>query len=136
MVLVTFLFGIFFFVLSLYLYLTWNFEYWKRRGVAGPRPRPFVGTFPKTALLDKNSNYINETSEIFRFVNFFIFIIYHCLLLFNMYCVVGFSYLMTLFILTIISINWKLVYITHTHTFVTIFYKLSVKEKNENIVLN
>ncbi|KAJ6638118.1 putative cytochrome P450 28a5 [Pseudolycoriella hygida] len=63
---VTFLFGIFFFGLSLYLYLTWNFDYWKRRGVVGPRPRPYVGTFPKTALMDKNSNYISETSEIFR----------------------------------------------------------------------
>lgn len=65
---VTFLFGIFFCGLSLYLYLTWNFDYWKRRGVVGPRPRPYVGTFPKTALLDKSSNYISETSEIFRLV--------------------------------------------------------------------
>ncbi|KAG4074819.1 hypothetical protein HA402_014373 [Bradysia odoriphaga] len=63
---IAFLFLIFCFGLSLYLYLTWNFDYWERRGVVGPRPRPYVGTFPKTALLDKSSNYINETSEIFR----------------------------------------------------------------------
>lgn len=66
---VSYLFGLFFLVLSLYLYLTWNFDYWKRRHIAGPRPRLYVGTFPKTAMLDKNSNYINETSEIFRLVN-------------------------------------------------------------------
>lgn len=68
---IAFLVLLFCFGLSLYLYLTWNFDYWKRRGVVGPRPRPYVGTFPKTALLDKSSNYINETSEIFRLVNLF-----------------------------------------------------------------
>lgn len=34
--------------------------------MAGPTPRPYVGTFPKTALFDKNTNYIQETTEIFR----------------------------------------------------------------------
>ncbi len=67
---ITFLFGLCIIGLSLYLYLTWNFNYWDHRGIAGPRPRPYVGTFPKTALLDKNSNYISETSEIFRLVKF------------------------------------------------------------------
>lgn len=64
-----FLYVIFGIGVILYLYLTWNFDYWKRRGVAGPQPRPYVGTFPKTAMLDKSSNYISETSEIFRYVD-------------------------------------------------------------------
>lgn len=54
--------------LVLYVYLTWNFDYWRQRGVNGPLPRAYLGTFPKTALFDKSSNYIHETSEIFRFV--------------------------------------------------------------------
>jgi len=65
-IMATIFLGLFFFGLSLYLYLTWNFDYWKRRGIFGPFPLPYVGTFPKTALLDKNSNYISETSEIYR----------------------------------------------------------------------
>lgn len=56
-------------VLAFYLYLTWNLDYWKRRGVAGPTPRPYVGTFPKTALFDKKSNYIQETTEIYRLIS-------------------------------------------------------------------
>lgn len=71
-IMVTLLFGIFFFGLSLYLYLTWNFDYWRKRGVVGPTPHIYVGTFPKTALMDKSSNYISETSEIFRLVFCFI----------------------------------------------------------------
>lgn len=54
------------FPIAFYLYLTWNFEFWKKLGVVGPIPRVYVGTFPKTALLDKSSNYIEETSELFR----------------------------------------------------------------------
>lgn len=52
--------------IAFYLYLTWNFNYWRKRGVAGPSPRVYVGTFPKTALLDEKSNYMEETSEIHR----------------------------------------------------------------------
>lgn len=55
-------------VFALHSYLTWNFDYWRRRRVTGPTPRAYVGTFPKTAMLDKSSNYIEETTEIYRFV--------------------------------------------------------------------
>lgn len=63
------LLSLFIVVLAFYLYLTWNFDYWERRGVAGPTPRPYVGTFPKTALFDKKSNYIQETTEIYRLIS-------------------------------------------------------------------
>lgn len=53
--------------LVFYLYLTWNFNYWRKRGVKGPVPQAYLGTFPKTAKLDKNSNYIEETTEIYRY---------------------------------------------------------------------
>lgn len=63
---ISFIFCVVIAAISFYLYLTWNFDYWKKRGIAGPLPRPYVGTFPKTALFDKNTNYIEETTEIFR----------------------------------------------------------------------
>lgn len=58
-------------LLAFYLYLTWNFDYWTRRGVGGPIPRAYLGNFPKTALLDKNSNYMTEMGEIYRLVRVF-----------------------------------------------------------------
>ncbi|XP_005184312.1 probable cytochrome P450 28a5 [Musca domestica] len=33
-------------LLLLYLFLVWPFNYWKQRGVNGPKPRPFVGNYP------------------------------------------------------------------------------------------
>uniref|UniRef100_A0A1I8MS62 Uncharacterized protein n=1 Tax=Musca domestica TaxID=7370 RepID=A0A1I8MS62_MUSDO len=33
-------------LILLYMFLVWNFDYWKKRGVNGPRPKPFVGNFP------------------------------------------------------------------------------------------
>ncbi|XP_055306516.1 probable cytochrome P450 28a5 [Sitodiplosis mosellana] len=61
-----FLVGLLVTSVALYLYLSWDFDFWRRRRVAGPVPRAYLGTFPKTALFDKNSNYIQETTEIYR----------------------------------------------------------------------
>lgn len=54
------------FSIVFYKYLTWNFDFWKRCGVNGPTPFAYVGTYPKTILL-RTSNYIRETTEIYRF---------------------------------------------------------------------
>lgn len=51
-------------VATFYIYLTRNFNYWKNRGVVGPTPYPYVGTFPKT-LYYRTTNHLQETSEIF-----------------------------------------------------------------------
>lgn len=51
---------------ALYVYSKWNLSYWRRRGVAGPEPRIYTGTFPKTTLMDSRSNYIDETTEIYK----------------------------------------------------------------------
>lgn len=58
------LFNLFIFAVTFYLYLTLHFNYWKRRGIAGPTPFPYVGNFPKT--VNKTSNYIEETTDIYR----------------------------------------------------------------------
>lgn len=49
---------------SFYFYLTRNFNYWKQRGVAGPTPYPFIGTYPKTCY-HRTSNFILESTEIY-----------------------------------------------------------------------
>lgn len=33
-------------VLLIYTFLIWNYNYWKKRGVNGPNPKPFLGCFP------------------------------------------------------------------------------------------
>ncbi|XP_055612268.1 probable cytochrome P450 28a5 [Uranotaenia lowii] len=49
---------------AFYLYLTWNFDYWKKRGVPGPDPIPLVGTFK--AFLLRNRSVMDEKFEIFK----------------------------------------------------------------------
>lgn len=56
------------FVIFLYIYLTWNFDYWNKRGIIGPKPLPFLGTFPKSSVYLKN--YIYELDDIYRWVGF------------------------------------------------------------------
>lgn len=48
----------------LYYYLTWHFDHWRKRGVLGPKPIPFVGTFPKSAIYLKN--FVYEQDDIYR----------------------------------------------------------------------
>lgn len=63
-------------LLALYIYLTWNFNYWKKRGVAGPKPRPYLGTYPKSSTYQKNTNFLLEADEIYRCVIIVIDIIF------------------------------------------------------------
>lgn len=48
----------------LYYYLTWHFDHWIKRGVIGPKPKPFMGTFPKSSIFLKN--FIYDQDEIYR----------------------------------------------------------------------
>ncbi|XP_013112914.1 probable cytochrome P450 28d1 [Stomoxys calcitrans] len=41
-------------LLLLYLFLVWSFDYWKKRGVSGPKPWPFVGNYPSLATQKRN----------------------------------------------------------------------------------
>lgn len=49
---------------ALYVHLTWNFNYWKKRGVDGPKPLPYLGNFPLSACFRKNISY--EMVDIYR----------------------------------------------------------------------
>lgn len=58
--LILFVFALF----ALYKYLVWNFDYWEKRGVIGPKPQPFVGTFPRSSVYLKN--FVYELDDIYR----------------------------------------------------------------------
>lgn len=51
-------------LMILYYYLTWHFDYWKNRGIIGPKPIPFVGTFPKSAVYLEN--FLYDQDKIYR----------------------------------------------------------------------
>ncbi|XP_055371662.1 probable cytochrome P450 28d2 [Condylostylus longicornis] len=46
------------------IWLDFEEIYWRKRGVNGPKPKPFIGTFPKTML--KNSNLIYDQTDLYR----------------------------------------------------------------------
>lgn len=48
----------------IYLYATWQFNYWTNRGVPGPKPLPIFGTF-KGAFLQK-VNQLDEIEKIYK----------------------------------------------------------------------
>uniref|UniRef100_A0A1Q3FLC8 Putative cytochrome p450 n=1 Tax=Culex tarsalis TaxID=7177 RepID=A0A1Q3FLC8_CULTA len=48
----------------LYVYLTWNFNYWKKRNVPGPSPRPLFGNFPSFIL--RNQPIGIEMDKLYR----------------------------------------------------------------------
>ncbi|KAM7349838.1 putative cytochrome P450 28d1 [Cochliomyia hominivorax] len=47
-----------------YIYLIWNFDYWIKRKIPGPKPRALYGTFPGT--IDGKRNFIYDLDEIYR----------------------------------------------------------------------
>lgn len=55
-------------VAALYVYLTWNYGYWKKRNVPGPDPLPFLGSFP--SLILRHRTIMEEMDKIYRFVIF------------------------------------------------------------------
>lgn len=50
-------------VVAIYVYLTWNFGYWKKRNVPGPDPLPFLGSFP--SLILRNRTVMKEMDKIY-----------------------------------------------------------------------
>ncbi|XP_037935752.1 probable cytochrome P450 28d1 [Teleopsis dalmanni] len=48
----------------IYVFLTWNFDYWKKRGVRGPKPTPLLGSFP--SLFTQKQHFANDLNDIYR----------------------------------------------------------------------
>lgn len=48
----------------LYVYLAWNRNYWKNRGVPGPEPSIILGTFPGSFM--QKVNQVVEIDDLYR----------------------------------------------------------------------
>lgn len=44
-------------VLLIYVYLTWNFDYWSKRGVPSAKAKVLLGNLPNIILRKKNLKY-------------------------------------------------------------------------------
>lgn len=51
MIIVSFIIGL---LLAIYVYLSWNFDYWIRRGIQSPKAKLLLGNLPN-AILRKES---------------------------------------------------------------------------------
>lgn len=51
-------------VVLVYVYLTWNFNYWKDRGVLGPKPIPVIGSFPGVFSRKRSAAY--EINDVYK----------------------------------------------------------------------
>lgn len=54
------------FLVALYCFLTTKYDYWRKRGVAGPEPSFLVGTYPKTYRGLPGYSLLAEADEIFQ----------------------------------------------------------------------
>ncbi|XP_055915156.1 probable cytochrome P450 309a2 [Eupeodes corollae] len=58
----------FFIILSIvvivYVYLTWNFNYWKKRGVKGPEPSVIFGTLP--SVIKQNRHFVFDMVDLYE----------------------------------------------------------------------
>ncbi|KAH8377623.1 hypothetical protein KR093_006320 [Drosophila rubida] len=41
----------------IYVFMTWNFDYWKKRNVPGPKPTIFMGNYPNMYTMKKHTVY-------------------------------------------------------------------------------
>lgn len=48
----------------IYLYLSWNFNYWKKRGVTGPEPKLIFGSIP--CVVKRNRNLAFDMKELYE----------------------------------------------------------------------
>lgn len=47
----------------IYVFLTWNFNYWKKRGIPTAKSWPFVGSFP--SVFTQKRNMIYDVDDIY-----------------------------------------------------------------------
>ncbi|XP_055842786.1 probable cytochrome P450 309a2 [Episyrphus balteatus] len=47
-----------------YVYLTWNFNYWKKRGVLGPEPLIIFGTLP--SVIKQNRHFVFDMADLYE----------------------------------------------------------------------
>ncbi|KAH8263591.1 hypothetical protein KR044_011089 [Drosophila immigrans] len=48
----------------IYVFMTWNFGYWRKRNVPGPKPKIFIGNYPNMYTMKKHAIY--DIDKIYR----------------------------------------------------------------------
>ena len=61
-------------IILFHVFLTWNFDYWKKRGVNGPKPIPFVGSFP--GVFTKKNHIAIDMKKIYEYVISYRFVLF------------------------------------------------------------
>lgn len=51
-------------VVLVYVFFTWNFDYWKKRGLEGPKPTPLIGSFP--GMFSSKTHFVDDYDNIYR----------------------------------------------------------------------
>lgn len=44
-------------VVAFYIYLTWNYDYWVKRGVSSPKPKVLLGNLPNAVSRKEHVTY-------------------------------------------------------------------------------
>jgi hypothetical protein len=52
-------------ILLLYIFLTWNFNYWQNQGIAAPKPKILLGDLPNVLLRKKHVAY--DLDKIYKY---------------------------------------------------------------------
>lgn len=47
-----------------YIFLRWNFDYWRKRGVPGPKPTIFTGNYPNMYTMKRHPIY--DLNDIYK----------------------------------------------------------------------
>lgn len=53
-------------VTLIFVYLIWNFNYWKNRNIPGPKPTILLGNLPNVIL--QKRNMIHDVRELYKYV--------------------------------------------------------------------
>ena len=66
MLLLVTIFLIIFVCALIYLYLIWDNDYWRKRGVLGPKPQVLFGNFPESYLQQRHIAF--ELEDIYKYI--------------------------------------------------------------------
>lgn len=51
-------------ILLIYYFLIWNFDYWLKKNIKGPKPWPLLGNFPN--LLLRKQHFADDMHDIYK----------------------------------------------------------------------
>lgn len=51
-------------VIGIYVYFTWHFDHWAKKGIPGPNAKFFFGNFPSNVT--QNRNMVYDADDIYQ----------------------------------------------------------------------